>query len=53
MQSDQAVSLDSTFVPVRSLDDLFTALARSSFRRSFQLKVREIAYLQDKGFQWY
>jgi len=46
---DPAFSLDSTFVPVRSLDDLFAALARSGFRRSFQLKAREIKYLQDKG----
>ncbi|MDZ4097480.1 MAG: DUF4186 domain-containing protein, partial [Methylophilaceae bacterium] len=34
---------------MRSLDELFTALARSEFRRSFQLRGAELAYLQTKG----
>jgi len=46
---DPAFSHHSNFVPVRSLDDLFAALARSGFRRSFQLKARETGYLQNKG----
>lgn len=36
---------------MRSLDDLFAALDRSAFRRSFQLRGKELAYLQDKGLQ--
>ena len=34
---------------VRDLDDLFTALAHSRFRRSFRLGPRERAYLAAKG----
>jgi len=34
---------------MRNLDDLFAALAKSTFRRSFQLKGKELAYLQSKG----
>lgn len=34
---------------MRDLDDLFTALARSSFRRRFRLGARELRYLEEKG----
>lgn len=34
---------------MRDLDDLFHALAKSKFRRSFYLKGRDLAYLRDKG----
>lgn len=34
---------------MRPLDELFAALDRSVFRRSFQLRGKELAYLQDKG----
>lgn len=34
---------------MRVLDDLFAALARSEFRRSFQLRGKDLAYLQSKG----
>ena len=33
----------------RDLDDLFTALSRSPFRRRFRLGVREREYLESKG----
>lgn len=36
---------------MRPLDDLFAALDKSAFRRSFQLRGKELAYLQDKGLQ--
>lgn len=36
---------------MRPLDELFTALDRSAFRRSFQLRGKELAYLQEKGLQ--
>lgn len=34
---------------MRELDKLFAALAKSAFRRSFQLRGKDLAYLQDKG----
>ncbi len=34
---------------MRELDELFVALAKSAFRRSFQLRGKDLAYLQDKG----
>jgi hypothetical protein len=34
---------------MRDLDELFEALNRSAFRRRFQLRGREAAYLQEKG----
>ena len=34
---------------MRDLDDLFAALAKSRFRRSFSLAPRECAYLEAKG----
>ena len=34
---------------MRNLDNLFAALAKSTFRRSFHLKGKELAYLQSKG----
>lgn len=34
---------------VRAADDLFAALARSSFRRGFRLRGRDLAYLQQHG----
>ena len=34
---------------MRSLDELFAALARSAFRRSFTLKGRDRDYLREKG----
>jgi hypothetical protein len=33
----------------RNLDELFTALAESSFRRRFHLRGRELEYLRRKG----
>jgi hypothetical protein len=34
---------------VRDLDDLFAALAKSTFRRRFKLSAKERAYAADKG----
>lgn len=34
---------------MRDLDELFAALKKSAFRRSFQLRGKDLAYLQDKG----
>jgi predicted Fe-S protein YdhL (DUF1289 family) len=34
---------------VRDLDDLFTALSRSAFRRRFRLRGPELAYLRGRG----
>ena len=34
---------------MRNLDDVFAALAKSAFRRSFQLRGKELAYLESKG----
>lgn len=34
---------------MRDLDGLFIALAKSTFRRSFRLKGKDLAYLQSKG----
>jgi len=34
---------------LRPLDDLFAGLAKSTFRRSFQLRSKELAYLHTKG----
>lgn len=34
---------------MRNLDELFAALARSSFRRGFRLRGKDLAYLQTKG----
>lgn len=34
---------------MRDIDQLFTALAQSKFRASFQLRKREAAYLREKG----
>ncbi len=34
---------------MRELDELFAALNKSAFRRSFQLRGKDQAYLQDKG----
>lgn len=34
---------------MRDLDELFAALAKSAFRRSFRLRGRDLAYLRDKG----
>lgn len=34
---------------MRSLDELFTGLAKSEFRRSFKLREADMAYLQTKG----
>lgn len=34
---------------MRNLDDLFAALAKSAFRRSFHLRGKDLAYLQSKG----
>jgi predicted Fe-S protein YdhL (DUF1289 family) len=36
---------------MRDLDDLFAALAKSRFRRSFSLAARERSYLSEKGRQ--
>ena len=35
---------------MRDLDDLFDALAQSTFRRRFRLSSKELAYARDKGF---
>lgn len=35
---------------IRDLDQVFSGLARSSFRQRFHLGAREQAYLRDKGF---
>jgi hypothetical protein len=45
----QATRPDSTREPPRDLDDLFAALARSRFRRSFALGPKERGYLDAKG----
>lgn len=34
---------------MRDLDELFAALAKSAFRRSFRLRGRDSAYLRDNG----
>lgn len=34
---------------MRALDDLFTALAQSDFRRKFRLKGGDLDYLRDQG----
>lgn len=34
---------------MRDLDDLFVALTKSTFRRSFHLRGKDFAYLHDKG----
>lgn len=34
---------------MRRLDDLFAALARSEFRRSFRLRGKDLDYLKHKG----
>jgi hypothetical protein len=34
---------------MRDLDELFAALARSTFRAGFKLNSKEMAYLQQKG----
>lgn len=34
---------------MRDLDELFAALAKSAFRRSFRLRGRDLAYLRNKG----
>lgn len=34
---------------MRELDELFAALGRSQFRRGFQLRGKELVYLQEKG----
>lgn len=34
---------------MRDLDELFAALARSSFRSGFQLRAKDLSYLQQKG----
>jgi len=34
---------------VRDLENLFSALAQSGFRRSFQLNPKDLQYLNDKG----
>jgi hypothetical protein len=34
---------------MRDLDDLFAALAKSNFRRSFHLRGKDLAYLHSKG----
>ncbi len=34
---------------MRDLDDLFTVLARSTFRAGFKLNARDLRYLQEKG----
>ena len=35
---------------MRDADELFEALAKSSFRRRFRLSSKELAYAQEKGF---
>ncbi len=34
---------------MRDLDELFTALAKSTFRAGFKLNSKDLAYLQQKG----
>jgi len=34
---------------VRDLDQLFAALAQSTFRTSFELRAKDLAYLRQKG----
>lgn len=34
---------------MRNLDELFAALAKSTFRRSFHLRGKDLEYLHDKG----
>ncbi|MDO9364865.1 MAG: DUF4186 domain-containing protein [Methylotenera sp.] len=34
---------------MRNLEELFTALAKSPFRRSFELRAKDLAYLQQNG----
>ncbi len=34
---------------MRNLDELFAALAKSPFRSGFQLRTKDLAYLQQKG----
>ena len=34
---------------MRDLDELFAALARSSFRSGFKLRDKDLAYLREKG----
>lgn len=34
---------------MRDLDELFAALARSSFRSGFRLRDKDLAYLREKG----
>jgi len=34
---------------VRELDELFAALAKSSFRAGFKLNAQDLAYLREKG----
>ena len=34
---------------MRDLDEVFAALNKSVFRRSFQLRGKDLAYLQDRG----
>src|SRR2546429_8692278 len=36
---------------MRELNELFTALSNSPFRRKFQLRRRELDYLRDKGLE--
>jgi hypothetical protein len=35
---------------LRDVDDLFDALAKSTFRRRFRLSRKELAYAREKGF---
>jgi len=35
---------------MRDVDDLFAALAKSTFRRRFRLSPKELAYAREKGF---
>jgi hypothetical protein len=34
---------------LRNIDELFTALGNSTFRRRFHLRDKDLLYLQDKG----
>ncbi len=34
---------------MRDLDELFTALAKSTFRQGFELNAKDLAYLREKG----
>jgi hypothetical protein len=36
---------------MRDLDELFAALEKSTFRSSFHLRGKDIAYLQEKGLE--